>query len=129
MYTPPHEFAINIPKILSEARIETYERLSWPGFLGRAFKNRGVTVMLGAAAIALVAVLSLMLIPSSVLFAAHAGPGAFYEVVPYSAMVAGALILFFYGIAVWLRGGAQFWSETQSVLQQPGGFKAFISFI
>jgi citrate/tricarballylate utilization protein len=127
MYTPPHEFAINIPKILAEARIETYERLSWPGFLGRAFKHRGVTVFLAVAAIALVAILSFALIPSDSLYAAHVGPGAFYEVVPYFAMVAGALILFFYGIAVWLRGGAQFWSETRTVLQQPGGFKAFLA--
>jgi citrate/tricarballylate utilization protein len=127
MYTPPHEFAINIPKILAEARIETYERLSWPRFLGRAFKNRGVTVLLAAAAIAIVAVLSLATIPSDILFTAHVGPGAFYEVVPYFAMVAGAFILFFYGIAVWLRGGAQFWSETRSVLQHPGGSKAFIA--
>ena len=125
MYTPPHEFAVNIPKLLAEARIETYERLSWPGFLGRAFKNRSVTVFLGAAAIAVVAILAFALIPASSLFAAHVGPGAFYEVVPYAAMVAGALILFFYWIAVWLRGGAQFWSETHNALQQPGGFKAF----
>ena len=48
MYTPPHEFAINIPQILAEARIETYRRWSWPDFLGRAFKNRGVTVFLAA---------------------------------------------------------------------------------
>jgi len=127
MFTEPHEFAINIPKILAEARIETYERLSWPGFLGRAFKNRGVTVFLAAAIIALVAVVSLAMIPSGVLFAVHTGPGAFYEVVPYAAMVAGALILFFYGIAVWLRGGAQFWSETRDTLQQPGGVKAFLA--
>ena len=39
MYTPPHEFAINIPKILAEARTETYRRWSWPGFLASAFKN------------------------------------------------------------------------------------------
>ena len=44
MYTPPHEFAINIPKILAEARIETYRRWSWPGFLARAFKDRRITV-------------------------------------------------------------------------------------
>src|SRR5882757_5381931 len=125
MFTEPHEFAINIPKILSEARIETYERLSWPSFLGRAFKHRGVSVFLAAAAIALVAVLSYVFIPSENLFAVHLGPGAFYEVVPYFAMVAGALILFFYGIAVWLRGGARFWSETRTALRQPGGFKAF----
>ena len=34
MYSPPHEFAINIPKILSEARVASYEHWSWPGFLG-----------------------------------------------------------------------------------------------
>jgi citrate/tricarballylate utilization protein len=124
MYTPPHEFAINIPKILAEARLETYQRWSWPAFLGRAFKNRGVTVFLAAAAIALVVILSLVMIPSGRLFTAHLGPGAFYEVVPYFAMVAGALLLFFYGIAVWLRGGARFWRETSGVLRHPGGFKA-----
>lgn len=123
MYTPPHEFAINIPQILAEARMETYRRWSWPDFLGRAFKNRSVTVFLGAGMAALVAVLALLFIPMENLFAAHLGPGAFYEVVPYVAMVAGALILFFYGIAVWLRGGARFWSETRSVLSERGDWK------
>ena len=112
MYTPPHEFAINIPKILAEARMESYQRWSWPAILGKAFQNRGVTVFLGAGAAAVVAILALALIPSEKLFAAHLGPGAFYEVVPYLAMVTGALVLFFYGAAVWLRGGARFWSET-----------------
>ncbi|MGA7793411.1 MAG: tricarballylate utilization 4Fe-4S protein TcuB [Candidatus Acidiferrales bacterium] len=123
MYTPPHEFAINIPQILAEARMETYRRWSWPDFLGRAFKNRSVTVVLAAGIAALVAVLALLFIPSENLFAAHLGPGAFYEVVPYLVMVAGALILFFYGIAVWLRGGARFWSETRSVLNERGNWK------
>ncbi len=123
MYTPPHEFAINIPQILAEARIETYHRWSWPVFLGRAFKNRSVTVFLAAGMAALVAVLALLFIPSEILFTAHLGPGAFYEVVPYLAMVAGALILFFYGIAVWLRGGARFWSETRSALKKNGSWK------
>jgi citrate/tricarballylate utilization protein len=71
----------------------------------------------------LVAVLSLLFIPTEKLFATHVGPGAFYKVVPYLAMVIGALILFFYGIAVWLRGGACFWSETRSVLSERGNWK------
>jgi citrate/tricarballylate utilization protein len=37
------------------------------------------------------------------------------------------LVLFFYVIAVWVRGGARFWSETRGVLHQPGGFKALSS--
>jgi len=124
MFTPPHEFAINIPKILAEARIETYQRWSWPGFLARAFKDRAITVVLAVAAAVLVMALSLLFIPMSGLFAIHIGPGAFYEVVPYIAMVIGGLVLFFYAIVVWMRGGARFWSETRSVAHQHGGLKA-----
>jgi citrate/tricarballylate utilization protein len=127
MFTPPHEFAINIPKILAEARIETYQRWSWPVVLARAFKNRGITVVLAATVAAIVVALSLLLIPVSDLFALYLGPGAFYEVVPYVAMVIGGLVLFFYAIAVWLRGGARFWSETRSVMHQPGRLKALAS--
>ena len=32
MFTPPHEFAVNIPQILSEARVESYKEWSWPAF-------------------------------------------------------------------------------------------------
>jgi citrate/tricarballylate utilization protein len=123
MYTPPHEFAINIPQILAESRIETYRRWSWPAFLGRAFKNRSVTVFLATAIAAVVIILALLFIPSGNSCSVHTGPGAFYEVVPYLAMVAGALILFFYGIAVWLHGGARFWSETRSALNATGSWK------
>jgi citrate/tricarballylate utilization protein len=123
MYTPPHEFAINIPQILAASRIETYRRWSWPEFLGRAFKNRGITVFLAIGMAALVAVLELVFIPSENLFAAHLGAGSFYEVVPYLAMIAGALILFFYGVAVWLRGGARFWSETRTAPDERGNWK------
>jgi citrate/tricarballylate utilization protein len=127
MYTPPHEFAINIPQILAEARMESYRRWSWPALLARAFKDRGVTTILAFGVAALVAVLALVFIPSENLFRAHLGSGAFYEVVPYAAMVAGALILFFYGIAVWLRGGARFWSETTTSARAPGGWNTLAS--
>lgn len=120
MYTPPHEFAINIPQILAASRRESYRRWSWPAFLGRAFKNRSGTALLAVAAVAIVAALALLFIPLEKLFAAQVGPGAFYEVVPYLAMTGGALLLFLYGIAVWLRGGAQFWAETKSAAHASG---------
>jgi citrate/tricarballylate utilization protein len=127
MYTPPHEFAINIPQILVQSRMESYRRWSWPALLGRAFKDRSVTTILAFGVAALVAVFALVFIPSDHLFRAHLGDGAFYEVVPYAAMVAGALILFFYGIAVWLRGGARFWSETTTSARAPGGWNTLAS--
>jgi citrate/tricarballylate utilization protein len=127
MFTPPHEFAINIPQILAQARVETYRRWSWPDFLGRAFKNRSVTVTLATSVAGLVAILALLFIPAENLFARHLGPGAFYEVVPYIAMVVGAMILFFYGIAVWLNGGSRFWRETSSAVSGSGGAKALLT--
>ena len=73
---------------------------------------------------ALILALALLLTAPDKLFTIHLGAGAFYEVVPYAAMVIGGLVLSFYAVAVWLRGGARFWSETRGMLQQPGGFKA-----
>src|ERR1700722_19013307 len=58
MYTPPHEFAINISKILAEARKETYRRWSWPGFLAKAFADNRVTVYLAIVVMAAVLALS-----------------------------------------------------------------------
>ncbi|HVA95075.1 MAG TPA: tricarballylate utilization 4Fe-4S protein TcuB [Candidatus Dormibacteraeota bacterium] len=124
MFTPPHEFAINIPTILAEARMETYRRWSWPGFLAQSFKSRGITVALAGAVAAVVMLLSLLLIPADTLFSIHTGAGAFYAVVPYLVMVVGALVLFFYALAIWMRGGSRCWSETRGILQQPGGGKA-----
>lgn len=127
MYTPPHEFAINIPQILAASRMESYERWSWPPVLASAFKKRSVTTILAFTVAALVAALAAALVSTQTLFAAHVGPGSFYEVVPYAAMVAGALILFFYGIALWLRGAASFWSETGTAAREPGGGAVLIS--
>src|SRR5215472_15611635 len=89
MYTPPHEFAINIPKILADSRIESYRRWSWPATFANAFKNRGVTAYLAAGAAAVICALALVFIPSGNLFAPHLGPGAFYQVVPYLAIMMG----------------------------------------
>ena len=39
MFTPPHEFAINIPQILAESRMETYRRWSWPAISRARFQK------------------------------------------------------------------------------------------
>lgn len=119
MFTPPHEFAVNIPQILSEARVESYRHWSWPRFLAHSFTNRLAGFFLGGFVAALVVLVSFLLISPGRLLARHAGPGAFYEIVPYLAMVIPALALFFYGLAVWLRGSARSWLETSGASQPP----------
>jgi citrate/tricarballylate utilization protein len=114
MFTPPHEFAINIPQILSEARIESYQQWSWPRLLALSFREPRIALLLANAVISLVIILALTLVGPSRLFAVHLGPGAFYAIVPYLAMVIPATALLLIGMAIWLRGAIRSWPETSS---------------
>ena len=51
-YTPPHEFALNIPEILAEVRADSWERLARPQGFARLFQERGVAIA-GLAVLAL----------------------------------------------------------------------------
>lgn len=121
MFTPPHEFAVNIPRLLSEARVESYKEWSWPVFWARSFKEPRIATILAGGTALLVVVLAVALINPSRLFSPHLGPGAFYEIVPYVAMVIPAVLLFGYGIAVWIRGTIQSWSETGTLGEPVSG--------
>jgi citrate/tricarballylate utilization protein len=127
MYTPPHEFAVNIPKILAEARVASYEHWSWPAFLARSFRESRVGMLLAGFVAAFVAVLCLYFIPFDRLFAAQTGPGAFYRIIPYLAMVMPAVALVVYGFVIWMRGSFRFWSETQRAATRPAGLKTTVA--
>jgi citrate/tricarballylate utilization protein len=111
MFTPPHEFAINIPKILSDARIESYKEWSWPSLFACAFKESRIALFMGTLISLLVVVIAVVVLGPSRLFAPHAGPGAFYAIVPYLAMVVPAITIVLFGIAVGMRGGIRSWYE------------------
>lgn len=126
MYTPPHEFAINIPKVLAEARIESYRRLSWPEFLSRALKNTFLEVTLALIACSAAILFALAPANRERIFIRHLGAGAFYQVVPYAAMVGGGMILFSYWIFVWTMGGLRFWAAAEEDVAQRSSLKAML---
>ncbi len=110
-YAPPHEFGIDIPRVLAGVRIASYEQYAWPAPLGPAFRNGG------AAAAAILAVVFV-----AVLFAAMAGPGSgrllapiaggdFYQLVSHRAMAGafGAVGLFV--AAALVVGLRRFWRD------------------
>ena len=43
-YAPPHEFALDFPRVLAQVRKETYKRYAWPRVLGAAFERNGAVV-------------------------------------------------------------------------------------
>lgn len=108
MFTPPHEFAINIPKVLAAARLRTYEHYGRPRV--PALFRRSVV---GTAAISLAGIVVVWLAVAAfmgprVLAVPHRGPGAFYAVAPWLAIIVPAIAIALYGVGVALCGAWTF---------------------
>ena len=101
MYAPPHEFAIDIPGLMSQVRVLSYARSRFSPLL------RGPVSAALASGLGLLLFLALVVAGgrASRLTTAETGPGAFYAVVPYMAMLLPALAASFV-IAAILAGGA-----------------------
>jgi citrate/tricarballylate utilization protein len=94
-FAPPHEFAVNVPKVLAEIRVESYQKYSWPGIIRSAWV---VSALIVLAALALA-------------FTPRTPGGDFYAAIPHNVMVGffgafGLLVLIVWGI-----GLARFWNE------------------
>lgn len=113
-YAPPHEFALNFPRVLAQVRVQSWRKYAWPGFLARAFESNGLAASLASAAsLAFFFLFAAFLAGPERLFAAHSdAQGSFYAVIPHEAMVAvfGAVSLFVL-LALGV-GFARFWADT-----------------
>ena len=112
-YAPPHEFAVNVPKTFTVLRAQSYADYAWPKILGSLFKWNGVAVSLSIAfGLAAVLLLTFGLQDPQIIFATHAGEGAFYRVIPYNAMVWPFGLVFAFAIFAMLMGGVRYWRAT-----------------
>src|SRR5262245_49986872 len=101
MYADPHEFAINIPALLAEARLDSYEHYTRPRRLRRMFEAGPAA--LGVSTVAVLAIFLCIyaaFAPLEDLFEVRTGEGSFYEVVSHAAMAVPAVLLAGFGIAV-----------------------------
>jgi citrate/tricarballylate utilization protein len=80
-YAPPHQFAVNVPQVLAEIRLDSYRRYAWPQFPAGLFERSG-QLALATAAIAIMI--------GFVVGQPHspANPASFYAVIPHGVMVA-----------------------------------------
>ncbi len=126
MYTPPHEFEVNIPSLLSEARVRSYRGYTVPAAAGRLFGSVPAAAAVGAAAIVIIAALVLLLAGPGRLVTPHRGPGAFYAVIPYLAMLVPGLAAFGYWIGVWTAGGMRFWRDAAEGASRAPAARSFL---
>jgi citrate/tricarballylate utilization protein len=108
-YTPPHEFALNLPAALAEVRAESWERFAWPGVLGRVFQRSGVALAMAlVAGVALIVLILRALAPVD-------GTG-FYAYLSHGVMVAMFAPAFLFPILALSIGVRSYWAEVGGAL-------------
>jgi citrate/tricarballylate utilization protein len=103
-YTPPHEFALNLPRALADLRVDSWQRHAWPAGLARLFQRSGVAVALALVASLALAAWAVMALPGE-------GRG-FYAHLGHGAMVAIFAPAFLFPLAALSLGVRSFWRET-----------------
>jgi citrate/tricarballylate utilization protein len=88
-YAPPHEFALNLPRVLAQARNQTYRHYAWPRYLARAFDRNGtVTAIVMMVTIACSLITIAWLADPTRFFAAFSdAQQSFYALVPHRFMM------------------------------------------
>jgi len=114
MYAPPHEFGINVPKVLSAVRAADYRRYVWPATVPRLLTGR--TGLFSGAVIAGVLVVFIAM--------AHAGAGGLvaadgeaaspYRLIPYPVMLVMLLVPAAFAMAVTAVAARRYWTQTGS---------------
>ncbi|MGH2868453.1 MAG: tricarballylate utilization 4Fe-4S protein TcuB, partial [Solirubrobacteraceae bacterium] len=118
MYTAPHEFAVNIPLVLSSVREETYAGYGWPQLMARLWNRGALRIVIASVLAALLVAGSIALLaPAHRLFGSVGGPESFYKLVPYLVLVTGFLGLGVYALAAVVAGGVKFCRDTRGSLR------------
>lgn len=115
-FSPPHEFAVNVPRTLAELRAESYKAYAWPAAFSGLFERNGLAISLIAAiSVALFILGFIAFNDPSVLFASQTGPGAFYRLMPHNAMVALFGSVFLFALFALFMGCRNFWRDSNAV--------------
>lgn len=110
-YAPPHEFALNLPRALADVRQQSWADYAWPGFLARAFRDRGA----GLAAVLVLGVAAMLWLAG-----AATGDGAgFYAIISHQAMIAVFAPVFLFALAAMAVGAVRYWRATRGIGAAP----------
>jgi citrate/tricarballylate utilization protein len=116
-YAPPHEFAVNVPKAMSEVRLQTYHDYAWPPAMGALYHKAGLTVALSLAfGLALFLVLAVAMSGSLV----HEPlAGNFYAIFPHNFLAAVFGVVFTFVVIALGMGARRFWREVSPANEEP----------
>ena len=109
-FSPPHDFNVNVPKVLATVRADSYATYAWPRMLAPLFRRNGLAISLLCLVCITVSFGYLAVGPdASAIFAVHEGQGAFYALMPHNTMAAMFGMAFAYAILAIIMSARNFW--------------------
>ncbi len=109
-FSPPHEFDVNVPRVLAQVRADSYAAYAWPRALSGVFARNGLVIAIAAALSVAAFILGFVARHDpSVLFGTHTGVGAFYRLMPHNVMALLFGVAFLYAILAIALSIRSFW--------------------
>jgi citrate/tricarballylate utilization protein len=122
-FAPPHEFNVNVPKVLAQVRNDSYRSYVWPSWCAGMFDRNGLWIsIISALSVAAFIAGFVAYQDPAILFGVHTGPGAFYRLMPHNTMAFIFGIAFLYAIIAMIMGVRMFWrgiAEPLGPLDEP----------
>lgn len=111
-FSPPHDYAVNVPATLALVRQDSYKYYAWPKGFAAFFERNGI-VSAFALAFSLAAFLLGFVAwhDPAVLFNSHQNAGSFYRLMPHNVMVlifSAAMLFAFTTLTI---GAVRFWRD------------------
>nr|MDT0662248.1 tricarballylate utilization 4Fe-4S protein TcuB [Micromonospora sp. DSM 115978] len=115
MYTAPHEFDLNPPKIFTQVREQTYRRYVWPRSVPAWMAGwRGV---IGWSVLVTLLLVALSYLTTGRVLMVEANPGSPYEIIPHTLMVLVAAAPSVWALGVLVVAVGWYWRDIHGRLR------------
>ncbi|MBK5256557.1 MAG: tricarballylate utilization 4Fe-4S protein TcuB [Vicinamibacteria bacterium] len=113
-YAPPHEFGLNLPKVMAGLRRETYRKFAWPSFVVNILGQTGPALVLSLLLSPALFFLGMFVFhgPGAVFSAHSVEEGSFYRVLSHGAMVGGFGFVGLFVLVAFAMEFRNFWRGT-----------------
>jgi citrate/tricarballylate utilization protein len=109
MYSPPHEFGLDLPKALSAVRVTDYQRHVWPPRVPRAFSGWSGVLLGGLSSAAVVLALAVAHAGWSGVIKSDGKAASPYQLLPYPVLVTLMAVAALYSVVVMALAARGYW--------------------
>lgn len=115
-YAPPHEFGVNVPKVMAKVRLETYKNFAVPHQFGKLYQKSGITLVSALTITFIFFMVAATLLKGNSLFALY--QGNFYAIFPHNFLAVTFGSVFVGALALLGLGVRSFWRQTSEVIEE-----------